>query len=232
MSFESTKEHVFALFYLMTEGADQADGSKIFSMLLLTIDMFDLVAVLTDLLREWVPYMCFYVLAVVLVIAAITDAIYVVKLFSDGVLTIIWPLKVLRLMVASIVTIVFTTVLDWLLYPVDCSADAASLSAWLHGEGSACTPFGMPEIFIAIPTILLAALYIIFSVGTNVFAFELDPISRQPLAICTGRVEAVWTLFKVAAGLLPFLSGGLSPLACSIFLSIFAARVQNPVQDS
>eukprot|EP00290_Baffinella_frigidus_P018838 CAMPEP_0180198638 /NCGR_PEP_ID=MMETSP0987-20121128/5287_1 /TAXON_ID=697907 /ORGANISM="non described non described, Strain CCMP2293" /LENGTH=480 /DNA_ID=CAMNT_0022153679 /DNA_START=127 /DNA_END=1566 /DNA_ORIENTATION=+ len=244
------KENMFGLFYCMTEGADGAnDASKIFSMLLLVIDgvqvvrvvgnirygwtvqsqdflrWLDLVAVITDQLRRFVPYVCFYVLAVVLVIAAITDAMYVMKLFRDGVLTIIWPLKVLRIMVASIVTIVFSTVLEWLLYPVDCSADARSLAQWLHGNGVVCAPFGTPDIFIAIPTILLAAIYIVFSVGTNVFAFELDPISRQPLAICTGRVEAVWTLFKVAAGLLPFLSGGLSPLACSIFLSIFAARV-------
>ena len=186
---------------------------------------FDLVAVLTDQLRRWVPYICFYVLAVVLVIAAITDAMYVVKLFHDGVVTTIWPLKVLRLMVASIVTIVFTTVLDWLLYPVDCSTDAMSLPAWLHGLGTECTPFGMPEIFISIPTLLLAFLYIIFSVGTNVFAFELDPISRQPLAICTGRVEAAWNLFKVAAGLFPLFHPGLSPMASSIILSLFAARV-------
>ena len=38
-------------------------------------------------------------------------------------------------------------------------------------------------------------------VGTNLFAFELDPISRQPLAICTGRVEASWNLFKVSLSL-------------------------------
>ncbi|KAJ1475957.1 hypothetical protein T484DRAFT_1826500 [Baffinella frigidus] len=86
----------------------------------------------------------------------------------------------------------------------------------MRSNGVVCAPFGTPDIFIAIPTILLAAIYIVFSVGTNVFAFELDPISRQPLAICTGRV---------AAGLLPFLSAGLSPLACSIILSLFAARV-------
>ncbi|KAJ1484657.1 hypothetical protein T484DRAFT_2494081 [Baffinella frigidus] len=250
MTFESMQEHMFGLFYVLTEGADGSnDGSKVFSMLLLTIDMlqvvrtlgtirfgwtvesqallrwFDLIALITDQLRRWVPYVCFYVLAVVLVIAAMADAIYVVKLFRDGVLAVIWPLRVLRLLVASIVTIVFTTVLDWLLYPVDCSAEPMSLAAWFHGNGSACTPFGIPEIFIAIPTILLAALFIIFSVGTNVFAFNLDPISRQPLAICTGRVEAAWTLFKVAAVLLPFLSEGLSPLASSIIISLFAARV-------
>ena len=36
----------------------------------------------------------------------------------------------LRFMVASIVTIVFSTVLEWLLYPIDCSVDPP-LSAWL-----------------------------------------------------------------------------------------------------
>ncbi|KAJ1484706.1 hypothetical protein T484DRAFT_1796209, partial [Baffinella frigidus] len=92
-SLSNIREHVFGLFYVMTEGADQAAGSKIFSMTLLTIDLFDLVAVIADQLRLFLPYLCFFVLAVVMVIAAITDAIYVVKLSLDGVVTIIWPLK-------------------------------------------------------------------------------------------------------------------------------------------
>ena len=45
-------------------------------------------------MRQWVPYLCHYLLAVVLVFFASADAMYMVQKAMDGVLTLNWPLKV------------------------------------------------------------------------------------------------------------------------------------------
>jgi hypothetical protein len=57
-------------------------------------DRFDLVAVVADQVRQWVPYLCHYLLACLLVFVASTDALYMVKTARDGVITLNWPLKV------------------------------------------------------------------------------------------------------------------------------------------
>ena len=49
---------------------------------------FDVVA------DQWVPYLCHFLLAVVLVFVASADAMYMVQKAIDGVLTLNWPLKV------------------------------------------------------------------------------------------------------------------------------------------
>jgi hypothetical protein len=41
--------------------------------------------------------------------------------------------QVLRLLVATIATTLFTTALEWLLYPLDCHADDKTMSEWIHG---------------------------------------------------------------------------------------------------
>jgi len=41
-----------------------------------------------------VPYLCHYLLAVILVFCATIDAMYMIQKAMDGVLTLNWPLKV------------------------------------------------------------------------------------------------------------------------------------------
>ncbi len=57
-----------------------------------------------------IPEWILFSFAMVAAIGAIVVAIYVMKLFRAGHVKIIWPLKILRFMVASIVTAFFTTV--------------------------------------------------------------------------------------------------------------------------
>ena len=53
---------------------------------------FDLVAVSGDQVLEWVPFLCHYLLACVLVLVASADALYISSVTSR----LVWPLKVLR----------------------------------------------------------------------------------------------------------------------------------------
>ena len=47
-----------------------------------------------DQVRQWVPFLCHYLLACLLVLVAIADAVYMIKTSRDGVVALVWPLKV------------------------------------------------------------------------------------------------------------------------------------------
>lgn len=55
-------------------------------------------------------------------------------------------------------------------------------------------------------------------------AFEINPLSRQPMASCTGAVEQKWLATKIAATTLVFLSVYVTPVTvtvCLLFLSSY-----------
>ena len=132
---------------------------------------FDLVAICTDQLRRWIPYVVYYVLACIVTLALIANSALIIKLLRAGGLKAQWPLTTLRFIVRVFLVVFFTTVLEWLLYPADCAADDMSLSAWMHGAGSECTPFALPEVFVLA---LSAILVLIFS-GFNPTSYTLHP---------------------------------------------------------
>lgn len=103
-------------------------------------------------------------------------------------------------------------------------------------------------------TIIVAVAYCVFSVGTTYLNFEINPLSMHPLASCSGtlayrplgvgmpstldsqpcaltniclagRVECFWTLSKIAALSLVFLSEIISAEAVAVFLLIINASV-------
>ncbi|KAJ1484622.1 hypothetical protein T484DRAFT_2492966 [Baffinella frigidus] len=155
-AMKSAKDSVFRLSYSITQGAEQDVGSRVWSLLSLTVEMlqvvrvithvtygwthasqamarwFDLVAVVVDQVRQWVPDLYFYILACVLVVVASADSVLITKMTRDGVLAV-WPLKVMRFLVATIVTTLFSTTLEFLLHPLDCTPDATTFSDWFHG---------------------------------------------------------------------------------------------------
>jgi len=249
-SMKATKDQVFSLMYSLSDGSNQnlRATRRAWGLFTITIELlqvvrvitqpgygwtdetqstshwFDLVAVVRDQVRQWVPFVCFYILAALLVIVAVFDSVFIIKMTRDGVLNGVWPLKILRFLVATILTTLFTTTLEWLLYPLDCRLDEVNMAYWLHGGSSACVPWEMPDAFLSVFTILVVLVLTVLAMVVSLFAFELNPITRGSRVVNTGRVELVWTSFKVALGLLPFLSPLLSPLAVSIVLSLFAAR--------
>lgn len=130
------KDCIFGLFYTMTEGADDEvgvwryrwavislflDGLQVLRSMTNpkfgwseastgTMKIVDLVYFLLSIVQKVIPAWVFYILAVILSLLAIMDAIYVTKLFKDGHMKIFWPLRLLRVLVASVVTVFFTTV--------------------------------------------------------------------------------------------------------------------------
>ncbi|KAJ1486742.1 hypothetical protein T484DRAFT_1788766, partial [Baffinella frigidus] len=100
-TLRAAKDQIFSLSYLLTEGAGKRSSPR-----------FDLVAVVADQIRQWVPFLFLYILACLLVIAMLVDAGYIMKITRDGVLSVTWPLKMLRFLVATVATILFTTTLE------------------------------------------------------------------------------------------------------------------------
>eukprot|EP00961_Rhodomonas_salina_P247439 3343142-Rhodomonas_salina.1 len=56
----------------------------------------------------------------------------------------------------------------------------------MHGEGSECEAWALPEIAISIPALIVAFLFIVFSLLAAFFGLTINPLCRHPLAMCTG----------------------------------------------
>ena len=148
------------------------------------ISWCDIIYVITSLCTRVVPRWTFFILAVVLVSVAVGDTWYVARLFQNGAVQKMWPVKLLRFSVAGIVTILFSSVIKWLLIPIDCLVSKdRSLSSYFHGEGAPCTPWTMPEILITVPTLILAAIYIVFAMTT---------CTSRPRCPCIAVCQASW----------------------------------------
>ncbi|KAJ1484652.1 hypothetical protein T484DRAFT_1893922 [Baffinella frigidus] len=118
-AMKAAKDSVFSLLYVIKEGAEQRTLSRVGGLLSLTVEMlqvvrvithvtygwthesqamarwFDLVAVVVDQVRQWVPDLYFYILACVLVVVACADSMLIIKMIQDDrVLRAVWPLKV------------------------------------------------------------------------------------------------------------------------------------------
>eukprot|EP00961_Rhodomonas_salina_P170784 2302612-Rhodomonas_salina.1 len=129
-------ESIFGVFYVMTEGDFPSGGAWKFrfTVALLIIDglqvlrslavssyswssdsisimrSVDLVNLFFHTVQHIIPEWVFFCFAILVAIGAIINAAYVMKLFRAGNVKIIWPLKILRMLVESIVTVLFTTV--------------------------------------------------------------------------------------------------------------------------
>lgn len=246
-------ESIFGVFYVMTEGDFPSGGTWKFrfTVALLLIDFLqvlrslavstflwsdysisimrsvDLVSLFFHTVQQIIPEWVFFGFAMLVAIGGIINAGYVMKVFRAGDVKIIWPLKILRMLVASIVTVFFTTVLEFLIYPVRCMdiSHEDNFSSVLHGSARPCNPWDVPEISFSIPTILVAVAFISFSLLTTFLDFTINPLCRHPLAQCTGRLESLWTLFKVAALLLVYLAPFVSAMACAVILFLLSVVI-------
>ncbi len=100
------------------------------------------------------PPLAVFVIANVLVIFAFVDTAYVAHLFQRGNLKKMWPVKILRFLVAGagflsgsmiasltpmlfnmpgLVTTFFTSIFGWLLLPNSCEEAGLELSAFING---------------------------------------------------------------------------------------------------
>eukprot|EP00961_Rhodomonas_salina_P157542 2121369-Rhodomonas_salina.2 len=113
MLFEKLKQPIFNLFYIMTEGVVFDAGPAVIRkvIFLLFIDVLQVLRVMcsfrygwtpdttqifkdTDLVAKLIPRYSFFILAAILVLVALMDSYYVVKLFAAGHVQTMWPVKV------------------------------------------------------------------------------------------------------------------------------------------
>ena len=133
------------------------------------------------------------------------------------------------------VTTFLITILRWILFPVHCTAktltDPDTVSTWLRNDDSVpCTPWRSPEILLTLPSLFLAAVFVIFSFITTLLSFEANPTFHSAGSAFTGRVEVLWSAARVAAVLLGLLQSYTTPtcalvLFCALQAVVLAAHL-------
>ena len=79
-------------------------------------------------------------------------------------------------------TTFFTSMLSWLLYPADClGASGQSFTIYVSGSEANCAPFSAPAVAATLPSILVATVFVVFSLTTTFLQFEVNPLSQASL---------------------------------------------------
>jgi len=181
----------------------------------------DVVWVLSDLFARFFNRYSLFIIAAFLVLVALTDTLYVGWLFKTGRIDRMWPIKTMRFLVSTLVTTLFSSVIKWLMIPIDCYVSTdKSLSEEIRGDGAPCTPFSVPEVAATAPMLGLALCYVAFALLTSFLSFETNPLARQPRASCTGRVEFQYLLTKIYASLLVFFAEFISSIAVAVLVHV------------
>jgi len=245
---EALKSTLFGLFYVMTEGVlwDNTPAMRRKTFFIMAIDYLqvqriltaqrygwteattnvvkntDIVYLCTSLISQVIPRYSLFIVASLLVLGTLADTFYAAHLFKTGSIDRMWPLKLLRLLVATMVTTAFSSVIKWLLIPTDClvSLERPTFSEEIDPGGDQCNPFAMPAILAVAPMILIALSYITFALVTSYLSFECNPLSRQPRASSTGRVEVLFAMVKVSGTILIYFADIVTSVAVTavIFL--------------
>jgi hypothetical protein len=159
-----------------------------------------MVFVLTQI-WDVVPPWAFFITSALLIFAAILIGTYVGWLYKHGRVHTLWPVKLLRFTISLVVTTFYSNVLQFAIFPVNCytSSELRDNLTWLLQSSSACAPFAPSIVGVTIVSLLLALLFVTLGLTAAYLGFEINPLSRHPMAYCTGRVEAAWILFKTVA---------------------------------
>lgn len=180
----------------------------------------DLVYDFASLVSRIAPRYTLFCLSSFLVLLALGDTALAGRQFRNSAkVTMMWPIKLLKLLVNTTVTILFSSVLKWLLMPVDCLVSKeASISSYLHDEEGLCSPWDFPDVLISSFTMLATPIYIVFAVLVCSLNFETNLLARGARSQSTGRVEVLWMVSKVAVTMLLYLCRYIQNVTCAVLL--------------
>ena len=93
-------------------------------------------------------------------------------------------IQAFQLATEIIVGMLSTSMTKWLLMPIECLIYDTddSLSSTIHGAGSDCNPWRVPEVLIAGAALFLLAGYAVFASAIVLFGSDVDLLSRAPRA--------------------------------------------------
>mmetsp|Transcript_60944 Transcript_60944/g.163478 ORF Transcript_60944/g.163478 Transcript_60944/m.163478 type:complete len:1605 (+) Transcript_60944:68-4882(+) len=247
---ENLRNSVFGLFYVMTERRHgESKGSKrklLFTSILLLLDAgqvfkalvipqfgwslqstsfsnkFDFVGAIIDAFPP-LPYTSVVVclISIILVVLAVLDTLLVMRLFQKGDTSRIWPVKILRFLVATMITTFYISILRFLLLPLNCTSALNTVNQALSGRADAtCDPWSPQAAGLSAVGLALAAAFALFSLAATFFSFEVDPTGQHPGAQWTGRLEMTWSSARTLAVLLPFLQAAITPIVTILLIGL------------
>ncbi|KAL0235483.1 hypothetical protein GEMRC1_002065 [Eukaryota sp. GEM-RC1] len=152
------------------------------------------------------------------------DAIYVARVFRKGRFTVIWPISLLRTLIALAVTILYIPFLTILTTMLDCRTIDS-----VFGEG---TCFSYPHSLGAIIALIAVPLFMAIAILMTLVYFDPDPLSTSPLARPHSRVDCVYCIFRsilVLTSVLLYdqvLLRGIVHIAITLFMIVFIVIFQ------
>jgi len=174
------------------------------------------------------PRFSLFIAAVILSLAMLAAVAWSSQLFKSGDIADKNVVMILRLVVSIFCSVLFTSILNFLLIPLDClkpNEMERSFSEELMGAGRECTPFAMPEVIGSIVGISLVPCVVVFTLAFSSLQIETHPLAYLPNATCEGNLSYWFVVFKTLATVAPFLVPYVTDLACVVVLALMAAYI-------
>jgi hypothetical protein len=163
-------------------------------------------------------------------------------LFHRGIMDAVLPVKILRFLLTLSVFTFYPNFLQFLIFPITCyvspflrdnlgaamvvSGGHLDVNAYVGYNSTECRPFSVPAIGPTVAALLLAASFVVFAAVVSYMSFEINPLSRNPTAMCNGRVETLWLVFKTSAVVLVYGEVSLCMYAC-VYACMYVCTMMN-----
>ncbi|KAL0208193.1 hypothetical protein P9112_010780 [Eukaryota sp. TZLM1-RC] len=133
-------------------------------------------------------YITSFVVIILILIVILIDSFYVARVFRKGKFTVIWPISLLRTLIALSVTILYIPFLTILTTMVDCN-----IINNIFGTNSC---FTYPHLIGAITAFVAIPVFILIAVLMTLVYFDPNPLSTSPLARPHSRIDCVYCLYR------------------------------------
>ncbi|KAL0227697.1 hypothetical protein RCL1_003840 [Eukaryota sp. TZLM3-RCL] len=133
-------------------------------------------------------YIFSFILITLNILIILIDAVYVAAVFKRGKFTVIWPISLLRTLIALSVTILYIPFLTILTTMIDCRT--------ISGVFGPDICFTYPHSIGAITAAIAIPLFFFIAMLMTLVYFDPDPNNKSPLGRPHSRIDAVYCLYR------------------------------------
>ena len=190
----------------------------------------DVVYVASWLVALPLPRYALFVAAALVTLTMLGVVALSAQMLKSGDLSDKKLVSALRVMVGLFCNVAFTSILQFLLIPVDCTQPNQTEISFLEeirGADAECEPFQSPEVVASVTGVILVPVATLVTLMFGSLAIETHPLAYTPEAKSEGGLAYVFILFKALAVVAPYLVPFITDMACAMVLLIMAGYLIN-----
>eukprot|EP00698_Gefionella_okellyi_P004335 TRINITY_DN14010_c0_g1_i1.p1 TRINITY_DN14010_c0_g1~~TRINITY_DN14010_c0_g1_i1.p1 ORF type:complete len:1755 (-),score=433.27 TRINITY_DN14010_c0_g1_i1:30-5294(-) len=141
-------------------------------------------------------YIRYFIATVALITIAVADSVYVAYAFQKRKFNRLWPIQLLRFLVAIMVTLLFIPLLHILIVGLECEMEAdhhhPGSYIWVHALPPHPLCGEMPHRIVMALCIIFLVIFVLCSIMFSTIYFDPDPLGHDTLSRPGSRLDAFY----------------------------------------